>query len=108
MLSTLIKAIKNHLKRMSFGSFVLLPNITGEINKNTSHAKAQFLSDCIPLCTGAFSVTTISTFAIPDYSDASNLPNAIQFNANSSNAIYADSITTVQPKALIFNYVIKY
>lgn len=96
MLSTLIKATKNHLK-MSFGSFVLLPNITGKLG---------IVSGSIYGASGAFSRNS-DRYSRISASVVANAEAGINFSASNSNSIYGDS-TTVQPKSLIFNYVIKY
>ena len=82
---------------MSFGSFVLLPNITGKIALVTG---------------GIYSPSGVFSFNSERYSMISanvqaNAVAGVDFFASNSNSIYGDS-TTVQPKSLIFNYVIKY
>lgn len=95
MLSTLIKATKDLLK-MSFGSFVLLPNITGNLYLVTGSNS----------CTGSFYFTS-STNSRISASVVANANNDIGFSASKSTSIYGNS-TTVQPSSLVLNYVIKY
>lgn len=94
MLSTLIKATKNHLK-MSFGSFVLLPNITGNISP---------MEGSFPSATGCFIAS--GSWKGGEGNGNYSYVNLV-FNAEKSNSIYNKS-TTVQPNTLVFNYVIKY
>ena len=93
MLSTLIKATKNHLK-MSFGSFVLLPNITGWFGAEGGKRDAK----------GALSIETYSSWSYGGYTAAGH---KVTLNASRSSSIYGNS-TTVQPNSLIFYYIIKY
>lgn len=81
---------------MSFGSFVLLPNITGNLSLVTGSTS----------CTGSFYYTS-STNSRISASVVANANNDIGFSASKSSSIYGDS-TTVQPNSLIFNYIIKY
>ena len=87
---------------MSFDSFVLLPNIIG--------------TSAYCYCWGA---GVVSTGALKD-SKMSNKASmvsghnpeayellAIDFNAKNSNQIYHTD-STVQPRSLVFNYIIKY
>lgn len=78
---------------MSFGSFVLLPNITG----TTGWIRGVTM-------TGAFISGDTGSFR--NNAGSTTLENT-KFDASRSNSIYGNS-TTVQPKSLIFNYVIKY
>lgn len=85
---------------MSFGSFALLPNITGDTRYCYS-LNGKVVS------TGALKGSKMSDIAslISNTTPAhENL--AIDFNAFNSNAIYNG--TTVQPSSLILNYIIKY
>lgn len=97
MLSTLIKAIKIHLK-MSFGSFVLLPNITGLVTSPSLDATG---------CLIRYSDDFINHMIVVDTTSKYPLYGRIGFNASLSNTIYSNS-ETVQPRSLVFNYVIKY
>ena len=84
---------------MSFGSFVLLPNIIGNFS----------LSEMRPveITNGAF--YTLTQHPVPNTyrSSGSGSSYIFGFNAHLSNSIY-DSSTTVQPNSLVFNYIIKY
>ena len=83
---------------MSFGSFVLLPNITGKIGMVTGGIFGP---------RGVFSYDYSVSYSRISASVVANAESGINFSASNSNSIYGDS-TTVQPKSLIFNYVIKY
>ena len=81
---------------MSFGSFVLLPNITGGI--------VDIYNGRLASGTGALKISNISIgIADGDYGNHGQ----VNMDASWSNAIYNNE-SVVQPKALIFNYVIKY
>ena len=97
MLSTLIKATKNHLK-MSFGSFVLLPNIIGSVKMYNMNALSRV--------TGAFDYVRDGSGSIQTV-DGGVGHNVFNFDASRSSALYSVS-ETVQPSSLVFNYVIKY
>lgn len=77
---------------MSFGSFVLLPNITGEILAFT-------------YCNGAFSL--IKYYDAAAKSTDQHGMHYLKFDASKSSNIYNKN-TTVQPTSLVLNYVIKY
>ena len=81
---------------MSFGSFVLLPNITGNL----------YLVTGTNGCTGSFYFTS-STNSCISASVVANANRDIGFSASKSSSIYGNS-TTVQPSSLVLNYVIKY
>ena len=81
---------------MSFGSFVLLPNITGNLYLVTGSNG----------CTGSFYFTS-STNSRISANVVANINNDIGFSASKSTSIYGNS-TTVQPSSLVLNYVIKY
>ena len=81
---------------MSFGSFVLLPNITGNLYLVTGSNG----------CTGSFYFIS-STNSRISASVVANANNDIGFSASKSTSIYGNS-TTVQPSSLVLNYVIKY
>lgn len=101
MLSTLIKATKNHLKMSfgSFGSFVLLPNITGSFNQRSADAGSAH---------GCISVSHTGNFAYKLALNAdARAGDLFDFNASRSSSIYGAS-NIVQPNALIFYYIIKY
>ena len=55
---------------------------------------------------GAFSYNS-ERYSRISASVVANAEAGLNFSASNSNSIYGDS-TTVQPKSLIFNYVIKY
>ena len=78
-------------------SFVLLPNITGSF---------LAVDGGIHAVSGVFSHSSNLTSRI-SASTVDNANQGVNFSASNSNSIYGDS-TTVQPKSLIFNYVIKY
>ena len=87
---------------MSFGSFVLLPNITGT---------AEFLG--VETCEGTNAMKGSHSSRNSGWSyghrenyDGNNL-GVIEFEASNSNSIYAN-FSTVQPNSLVFNYIIKY
>ena len=82
---------------MSFGSFVLLPNITGQI-----YVEANTHLDTIQ---GAFKSTYLTHGWQYGTNDTWSI--ALVFNARDSNSIYNKS-NTVQPNSLVFNYIIKY
>ena len=81
---------------MSFGSFVLGPNITGNLYLVTGGNG----------CTGSFYYTS-STNSRISASVVDNGINDIGFSASKSSSIYGNS-TTVQPNTLVLNYIIKY
>ena len=81
---------------MSFGSFVLLPNITGNLHLVTGSNG----------CTGSFYYTS-STNSRISASIVANANRDIGFSASKSSSIYGNS-TTVQPNTLVLNYIIKY
>ena len=79
---------------MSFGSFVLLPNITGTTGwlRNATQMTGAFtLGDTAYVYNNNQSVTAENT----------------KFDASRSNSIYNRS-NSVQPSSLVLNYVIKY
>ena len=82
---------------MSFDSFVLLPNITGKLGIVSGGARKT---------SGTFSLNS-ERYSLISASVVANAEAGINFSASNSNSIYGNS-TTVQPKSLIFNYVIKY
>ena len=92
---------------MSFGSFVLLPNITGKFSITTQNTSYGWLP--LAYTEGCFikeqkgkgtGVNSNSALAIEDSIVAI-------LRASSSNSIYKDK-EVVQPKSLVLNYVIKY
>ena len=76
---------------------ILGPNITGRFG---------IVSGGIYGASGAFSRDS-ERYSRISASVVANAEAGINFFASNSNSIYGDS-TTVQPKSLIFNYVIKY
>lgn len=92
---------------MSFGSFVLLPNITGKFSITTqnisygwlplAYTEGCFIKESKSKGTG---VNSNSAIAIEDSLVAI-------LRASSSNSIYKNN-AVVQPKSLVLNYVIKY
>lgn len=86
---------------MSFGSFALLPNITGEIVASKSNKG-------ITRQTGVFQSTSATYESISGHTGAGfNSKLTLVFKAINSNQIYHTD-STVQPLALVLNYVIKY
>ena len=84
---------------MSFGSFVLLPNITGGFNQRSADAASAH---------GCISVSQTGNFAYKLALNAdARAGDLFDFNASRSSSIYGASIT-VQPLSLILNYIIKY
>ena len=84
---------------MSFGSFVLLPNITGGFNQRSADAASAH---------GCISVSQTGNFAYKLALNAdARAGDLFDFNAARSSSIYGASIT-VQPLSLILNYIIKY
>ena len=84
---------------MSFGSFVLLPNITGGFNQRSADASSAH---------GCISVSHTGNFAYKLALNANaRAGDLFDFNASRSSSIYGASIT-VQPLSLILNYIIKY
>lgn len=84
---------------MSFGSFVLLPNITGSV---------------YPVCThGTFSHSGMMTFSsVPNWfgtngGSFTTAAGSLCADASASNSIYGKS-DTVQPNSIVLNYIIKY
>lgn len=84
---------------MSFGSFVLLPNITGDFS----------LSEMLPVETthGAFYTLSDTPTANTCRVQGPGSNYIFGFHAYLSNSIYNRS-DTVQPASLVFNYMIKY
>ena len=76
---------------------ILGPNITG---------KFGIVSGGIYNASGAFSHNS-DRYSRISASVVANAEAGINFSASNSNSIYGNS-TAVQPKSLIFNYVIKY
>lgn len=76
---------------------ILGPNIIGSFLAVNGGVRAV---------SGVFSYSSNLTSMI-SASVVGNANQGVNFSASDSNSIYGDS-TTVQPKSLIFNYVIKY
>ncbi len=90
---------------MSFGSFVLLPNITGKL-QYLIHTDTSAINNTQPE-SGAFRALN---FQKTDF--ATQTTKAIRwvdptFNAALSNSIYKEP-STMQPASLVLNHVIKY
>lgn len=81
---------------MSFDSFVLLPNITGNLYLVTGSSS----------CSGSFYFIS-STNSRISASVVASANRDIGFSASKSSSIYGNS-TTVQPNTLVLNYIIKY
>ena len=91
---------------MSFGSFVLLPNITGFIGTDVpGKGNIRMVGD------GAFtpntSMPSINILFTNDFSKEEVFYTRYKFNASLSSSVYNNS-TTVQPPSLVLNYMIKY
>ena len=89
-----------------------LPNITGSIDMTgqTSQYVQAFGETISPVLTGAFSssLANATKVSVEDGEPINNFClNSIVFNASNSNSIYGNS-DTVQPPALVCNYIIKY
>ena len=85
---------------MSFGSFVLLPNITGKFGIIWSAALRILVQE------GALYTDTFNPGQLPGGNINYGVP-YLQFDANKSSSVYGNA-STVQPSSLIFNYIIKY
>jgi microcystin-dependent protein len=85
-----------------------LPNITGVIrNRVYGEGQVQLVSSgCFGSDTSSL-MTKILNQSGSTVVDSNPLSNSALFDASRSSSIYGNS-TTVQPKSLIFNYVIKY
>lgn len=80
---------------MSFGSFVLLPNITGIFTTHNHY----------PYLTGPFSSAGINGVGL---AYAETIPVLkIKMDANKGSAIYGKG-ETVQPSSLVLNHIVKY
>lgn len=76
---------------------ILGPNITGKLG---------IVSGSIYRASGAFGRNS-DKYSKISANVVANAEAGINFSASNSNSIYSNS-TTIQPKSLIFNYVIKY
>lgn len=89
---------------MSFGSFVLLPNITGSIDTRIS---LMIINPSL----GAFANSNAITSKQSNFGDFVNSSTCnitdLNFNASISNSYYGKH-HIVQPLSLVLNYVIKY
>ena len=85
---------------MSFGSFVLLPNITGKFGIIWSAALRVLVQE------GALYTDTFNPGQLSGGNINYGVP-YLQFDANKSSSVYGNA-STVQPSSLIFNYIIKY
>ena len=83
---------------MSFGSFVLLPNIIGGLRALYYEGDTD---------QGAFHIGTPGNILIGPSTNYALRDYSYIFNAHFYNSIYSDNITTVQPKALNLNYIIR-
>lgn len=86
---------------MSFGSFVLLPNITGKFGRLWSETPNTFVQEGALYTDKVMAATLVGGGATDGIT-------YLQFDASRSSSIYSNSVVTVQPSSLIFNYVIKY
>ena len=93
---------------MSFGSFALLPNITGGFWDLTSTlntptmgtANGVFYENYLKSNNGIYSIYGKGVLFCED-------KDGIGFNANRASSVYRNT-STVQPKTLVFNYIVKY
>ena len=111
---------------MSFGSFVLLPNITGqflpqivnfEYEDDKRPADGRYFEGYYTYTafpSGAFQSLLTEPVALntntATHQSSTQLRNyncGVKINANLASNIYR-SISVVQPKSLVFNYVVKY
>ena len=81
---------------MSFGSFVLLPNITGSIDLLMYGANSD---------SGAFSFTISNSPCFVNGTTGKQVK--LYLDASRSSQIYGNR-STVQPNSLVLNYIIKY
>ena len=86
---------------MSFGSFVLLPNIIGKFGRLWSETPNTFVQEGALYTDKVMAATLVGGGATDGIT-------YLQFDASRSSSIYSNSVATVQPSSLIFNYVIKY
>ena len=89
---------------MSFGSFVLLPNITGSVKNLMSPDSSWSVSSST---SGAFTAGALGKLSSDIIGGQSDVEFDLSFIASLSSSIYGAS-NTVQPNALIFYYIIKY
>ena len=85
---------------MSFGSFVLLPNITGRFGRLWSETPNSFVQEGALYTDKVMAATLVG-------GEATDGITYLQFDANKSSSVYGNA-STVQPSSLIFNYIIKY
>ena len=90
---------------MSFGSFVLLPNITGGL-AYIGHVETSAINDNQPEY-GAFKALRFQDTALATQTMRATRWTDPFFNASLSNSIYKE-FSTVQPASLVLNHVIKY
>ena len=89
---------------MSFDSFVLLPNITGRVDSIMSPNNSWPASSNI---SGAFTLRKIAKLSSDVVGGSGDTELYLGFDAKNSNQIYHTN-STVQPLALVLNYIIKY
>ena len=90
---------------MSFGSLVLLPNITGGL-PYIIHVDTSAINNNQPE-TGAFRAVRFQKTTLAAQTTSATRWTDPSFNATLSNSIYKEH-STVQPTSLVLNYVIKY
>lgn len=78
-----------------------LPNITGKFGRLWSETPNTFVQEGALYTDKVMAATLVGGGA----TDGSTY---LQFDASRSSSIYSNSVVTVQPSSLIFNYVIKY
>ena len=84
---------------MSFGSFVLLPNITGAIELGFIQSAKH---------SGAIDIKQLSGVVnLQQNGDVNTAYCRVTTDASKVNALYKET-NQVQPKSLVFNYVVKY
>ena len=90
---------------MSFGSFVLLPNITGGLTY-MGHVDTSAINDNQPE-SGAFRALRFQSTSLAAQTTTATRWSDPFFNAALSNSIYKEP-STVQPAALVLKHVIRY
>ena len=90
---------------MSFGSFVLLPNITGGLSYMT-HVDTSAINNNQPDY-GAFRALRFLETSLAAQITTATRWSDPTFNAALSNSVYKEP-STVQPASLVLNHVIKY
>lgn len=90
---------------MSFGSFVLLPNIIGSVKSLMSPTSETW--SVSSYTSGAFTAGNVRKLSSDIISGSGDTEFDLSFIASLSSSIYGNS-TTVQPNSLVFNCIVKY